>query len=245
MLFPMILAIGWLGGVLVNYFADILPNRPKLEQPYCIQCEDPMDWWKYVFMRTCAQCGKGRSIRAWIVQIATAGAAGLLWWFPPLRLPAWEAFILLVYLGLIMVIDIENRLILYPTSLVGVVIGLGIGVQLHGVWMTLLGGAAGFGIMLVLYYFGVLFNRFLSRTRSEDVDGVALGFGDVSLSGILGLILGWPGITVGLLVAILAGGLLSGGYLLVMILAKRYKPFTALPYAPFLILAAMVLLFRP
>ena len=48
-----------------------------------------------------------------------------------------------------------------------------------------------------------LLNKNNSKYSEEDV---ALGFGDVHLSGILGLLLGWPGITGGLFVAIILGG---------------------------------------
>ena len=72
---------------------------------------------------------------------------------------------------------------------------------------------------------------------------MALGFGDVNLSGILGLLLGWPAITVGLLFAVLAGGLISLFIILGMLVTKKYKAFTAIPYAPFLILSALFLLY--
>jgi leader peptidase (prepilin peptidase)/N-methyltransferase len=97
--------------------------------------------------------------------------------------------------------------------------------------------------MLVLFYFGILFTRILSRKRGEPMDEVALGFGDVILSLILGLLLGWPGITAGLFFAVLAGGLGSGIYLLVNKLTKGYENFTAIPYAPFLLLGAVLLIF--
>ena len=114
---------------------------------------------------------------------------------------------------------------------------------MHGIKDTLFGGGAGFGIMLALYYFGVLFTRLLSRRREEPMDEVALGFGDVNLSLILGLLLGWPGITAGLFFAVLAGGLGSGIYLLVNKLTRGYENFTAIPYAPFLLFGAMILIF--
>jgi leader peptidase (prepilin peptidase)/N-methyltransferase len=75
------------------------------------------------------------------------------------------------------------------------------------------------------------------------LDDVALGFGDVNLSGILGLMLGWPLILTGLVLAIFVGGLVSLIYLLIMMILRRYQLFTALPYGPFLITGAFVMLF--
>jgi leader peptidase (prepilin peptidase)/N-methyltransferase len=74
-------------------------------------------------------------------------------------------------------------------------------------------------------------------------DEVALGFGDVNFAGILGLLLGWPGISAGLLFTVLAGGLISLLIILGMLITKKYKAFTAIPYAPFLILSAFYLLY--
>ena len=85
----------------------------------------------------------------------------------------------------------------------------------------------------------------MPKRRGEPVDEEALGLGDVYVAAILGLILGWPGITAGLLGGILIGGLVSGLILVWMVLRRNYHPFLALPYAPFLIVAALILLARP
>jgi leader peptidase (prepilin peptidase) / N-methyltransferase len=164
---------------------------------------------------------------------------------PPGRLPPEIGFVMLAYFILVAVIDIEHRLILGPISQFGVVLGLLIGIYLHNVLYTLIGGLAGAGIMWLLYLAGRLFSRYLSKRREEPIDEEALGFGDVYIAAIIGLILGWPGITAGLLGAILLGGLISGLYLLVMVIAKRYHSNTALPYAPFLLLAVVLLLYYP
>jgi leader peptidase (prepilin peptidase)/N-methyltransferase len=132
---------------------------------------------------------------------------------------------------------------MHPVSIFGAVLGLGVGTWLHGFTATLIGGAAGFAIMFGLYMLGSLFARGISRLRGEALDEDALGFGDVNLTGILGLILGWPGITMGLVFAILLGGLVSGIYMLAMLLTRRFKAFTAIPYGPFLIAGAMLLIY--
>jgi leader peptidase (prepilin peptidase)/N-methyltransferase len=143
----------------------------------------------------------------------------------------------------VFVIDLEHRLILHPVSLVGALLALVIGIYLHGIVITLIGGAVGFGVMLAFYFIGELYVRYMSKKRGISTDEVALGFGDVNLSGILGLLLGWPLISAGLLFAVLAGGLISLFIILGMLIAKKYKAFTAIPYAPFLILSALYLLY--
>jgi leader peptidase (prepilin peptidase)/N-methyltransferase len=174
----------------------------------------------------------------------------LIWIFPGKTLPFPLAFILLVFLAVVLVIDLEYRLVLHPVSIAGAILGLAIGIFLrskqsitYGITSTLLGGAAGFGIMLVFYFIGELFVKRMSKMRGMSTDEVALGFGDVNLSGILGLLLGWQAIFACLFFAILAGGLVSLVIILGMLIAKKYKAFTAIPYAPFLIISAMYFLF--
>ena len=97
--------------------------------------------------------------------------------------------------------------------------------------------------MLVFYMFGNLFIKFLSRRRGEDIDEVALGFGDVNLAGVIGLLLGWPGVIAGVFLAIIIGGVISGIFLLFQLFRKKYEAFQALPYGPFLVISVVLLLY--
>ena len=99
--------------------------------------------------------------------------------------------------------------------------------------------------MLVLYLLGEVFVRQVSRRRGEPVTEVALGFGDVTLAGIAGLFLGWPGIAFGLILTIFAGGVFSLILVLVMLARHRYRAYSAIAYGPFLALSIAVLLLRP
>jgi len=132
---------------------------------------------------------------------------------------------------------------MHPVSLAGAVVGLLIGMARNGWWETLLGGATGYALMWILYNLGELIMRGMAKMRGQTLDDVALGFGDVNLSGVLGLMLGWPLILPGLLLSILIGGVVSLIYLIVMVATKRYQLFMALPYGPFLIAGAFLLLF--
>jgi leader peptidase (prepilin peptidase)/N-methyltransferase len=244
------LILGWLSGWLVNYLADTLPATRKFSRPACSQCQTPFGWDDYLLFRNCAACGKRRSLRTLVVQASLTIAAILLWIFPRSGFPFILALILFIYLSLVFVIDLEHRLILHPVSLTGAILALLVGVYLrsdtsilHGITSTLIGGAVGFGIMLVFYYVGEWYVRYMSKKRGMSAEEVALGFGDVNLAGILGLLLGWPGISAGLLFAVLAGGLISLLIIVGMLITKKYKAFTAIPYAPFLILSALYLLY--
>lgn len=236
--------IGWGAGAFVNYLADVLPYKRALVRPFCHTCGASQSFSNYLLWpRRCANCHTWRSWRVWIVEIVFTGATLWLWLRPPPNLNFLLGFILLVYFGLVALIDLEHRLIMHPVSIVGAILGFGVGTWLHGFWDTLLGGAAGFAIMLGLYVLGGAFARLVAHIRGETLDEEALGFGDVNLAGVLGLILGWPGILMGLVFAILLGGLVSGIYMLAMLVTRRFQAFTAIPYGPFLIAGAMFLLY--
>ena len=149
----------------------------------------------------------------------------------------------MVYFGVVFVIDVEHRLIMHMVSGAGVFLGLIYGSWQHGWVSTLLGGGAGFLIMLGVYYLGEVYIRWVARLRKQRVPDVALGFGDVNLAGVIGLFLGWPGIVAGLILAVILGGGVSLVYLLWMWMRGRYRAFLAIPYGPFLVSSAVMLLF--
>jgi leader peptidase (prepilin peptidase) / N-methyltransferase len=245
------LILGLLSGLLVNYLADVLPETRRFAQPVCPACHNRFRWVDYLLFHRCKNCGKRRSLRSFIIQALMITAAGWIWVYQGQALPFPLGILLLIYLAIVLVIDLEHRVILHQVSIIGAVLGLGIGIYLRseqslmlGITSTLLGGAVGFGIMLVFYFLGEWFVKRMAKKGSLPSDEVALGFGDVSLSGILGLLLGWQLIFVCLFFAILVGGVVSLVIILGMLIARKYKAFTAIPYAPFLIISAVYFLFR-
>jgi len=240
--------IGWLFGSFLNYLADELPVRRRLGRPECGVCQTRFALFNYLVLpRKCEACGSARRSRTWVVEFGMGIGASFLMAFTPPGFGWFGAVILLGFLILVTVIDIEHRLILHMVSLVGCAITLVLGIHLHGVVPTLAGGAVGFGAMLLFYYLGVLFLRFFRHSRSEQiVEEEAIGFGDVILSGVIGLLLGWPGITLGLLLAILIAGAVSLVVVIVNVIQKKYHPDLSVPYGPFLTISAFLLIYiRP
>jgi leader peptidase (prepilin peptidase)/N-methyltransferase len=242
--------LGWAGGVLLNYLADILPPGSRSAAPVCLRCGKPMDLKNYfLWPRICASCGARRSWRTWIVEIMAAGGGLWLWLAPPGRLGFVVGLALLMYCGLIVVIDVEHRLILHTVSLAGVIFGFGIGIWMHGVWEALLGGAIGFGVMLFLYFTGKGLLKIVGKKKpgfdeSEEVKE-ALGFGDVILGGIIGLMLGDQMILTGLVVAVFVGCIYSFLHLFLLVITRQYKMLSTIPYGPFLVAGAFILLYFP
>lgn len=172
------------------------------------------------------------------------------WMNPPLKIGYLLGIILLTYFGTVFVIDMEQRLILHPTSIFGVVLGLIVGTVSHGVKATLLGGLGGLLIMLGFYYFGVLFARIRTKRMlalgQETDDEEALGAGDVILATILGLMLGWPLIWFGLLLGILLGGFFSLMLILWLVVTRKYGKnalMLFIPYGPYFIMSAFLIIF--
>ena len=96
--------------------------------------------------------------------------------------------------------------------------------------------------MLAFYVMGIGFIKITSKLRGP-IDEVALGFGDVNLSCVIGLILGWPGIGAGLIITLLLSGIISLIYILYKIARKQYRPDLALPFGPFLVASAVFLIY--
>jgi prepilin signal peptidase PulO-like enzyme (type II secretory pathway) len=256
LLIPVLL--GWIAGLFINYASDVLPRTRRFSQPACVYCETPFSWKDYLTLRTCQNCGKTRSLRTWLVQILTTSAFVYFWLFPSKALGIPLGMLVIVYFAIITVIDLEHRLILFPTSVAGALLGLIVGTSIHsradglllGAGKSLLGGLFGFGMMFVLYQLGTLVARFRARKmlaegKTPD-DEEALGGGDMYLAGVLGLMLGWPFIWDALVLGVLLGGLVSFLFLAALLLRRRYSSdalMTFIPYGPYLILGAFYLLF--
>ncbi len=241
-----ILAIipGWICGAFVNYVADVLPLRRKLTRPFCIQCDSTLAWINYlVWPRKCPTCGHPRGFRVWLVEGVYIAASVLMSIFPPPKIGYMLGMVVLAYLGVVVLNDLEYRLIMHPVSIFGGVLGLVVGFLNVGWWRTLAGGAAGFAIMGLFYLLGVFIMKLVQRKRGPLADDVALGFGDVNLSGVLGLMLGYPVIIIGLVISVFVAGFVSLVYIIRKLLMRQYQAFMALPYGPFLVLGAVVLIY--
>ena len=234
---------GALVGLLINYLSDVLPATRQLSRPTCPDCEGAYTLKDYLLIWRCTHCGRQHAARHAVVLVVSVAVSVGLIFFPVAGLP-WPAWLpLLVFLGVIFVVDLEHRLVLFETSLFGLVICFVYGWVLHGLTITLLGGVGGLGIMLGFFLLGAVFSRVVGALRGRKVGEVAFGFGDVFAGTFLGLLNGWPLIIGTITLGLLGFAAFSIPYLLVLVLTKRYSAFgNALPLTPFLILGAVVLL---
>ncbi len=126
-------------------------------------------------------------------------------------------------------VDARTRLL--PTQLIGpsyavvavLVVAAGFGDQsFNGVWHAFLGWVVMGGFYRLMWNFGP----------------PGLGYGDVRLSGVLALCLGylgWGPLVTGLYTAFLLGGLFS----LVLVLARKVTGKTHIPFGPFMMIGAL------
>ncbi len=221
------IAAGLLAALAVNYLADVLPATRRLSRP---------DW-----------LGEGgfslylQRPRVQTVFIAGAVVGALLCAYPPPDMDIWLLGYVIAFFGLVAVIDIEHRVVMHPVSIAGAITLAAVGLTRHDVYSTLLGGAAGFLFMLAIYFAGDLLGRLMSKARGQAWEETALGFGDVNLAGVIGLLMGWPGVIAALFVGMLAAAVFSAGYLLSAVLRGKYQAFASIPYAPFLCIGAVLM----
>lgn len=229
---------------LINHLADSLPAQRKLIfSPVCLKCNQTVNFSTFFLFRNCPNCHEPPRKRRFFVLIAIIITYVLLYLFPPKFAGATFAIIILSFLTLVFVIDFEYRLILHPVMVFGGILFLIFGIILNGWNNTLLGGGAGFLLMYILYLLGILFTKWISKRRGETVEEVALGYGDVNFSAILGLLFGWPRIAVLLFFAIMLGGFFSLIFIIILKILKKYEILIPIPYAPFLILSSIIMLY--
>jgi prepilin signal peptidase PulO-like enzyme (type II secretory pathway) len=240
--------LGWLAGGLANWAADALPHLSKPATPEAHDAPGAeqvrrsggqgipnlfglshyltLPW--YPFRRgLCPHCGERRPLRAPLLELGMI-AAFLAGWVrfrgtPATLITFWfyAAFLLVV-----LVIDLEHRLVLNVMLLPGAVGALVLSF-LPGnpdPLRALLGGAIGSGLFFVIALVG----------RG------AMGMGDVKLAGVIGLMAGYPAVLPALLLGVILGGLGA----LILIFMKRAGRKSYIAYAPYLCIGALVTLWR-
>ena len=125
---------------------------------------------------------------------------------------------------IIMLIDVERGLILnkvvYPSAAIALIIAAI--TSEPGIISVLIGGGLGLVVMLLV--------ALISKG--------AIGWGDVKMSGLVGLFTGFPMVLISLLLAVVSGGLVA----VTLLLLKLKERKQTIPFGPFLSLGAMLTL---
>jgi len=205
---------------------------------FCPHCGHTLTWYdlipvvSYIFLAgKCRYCKKHISIQYPIVEVVTGLAflfigcmTGFVW--QPIQI---ISLVFLWYIASVLitifVFDLKHYLIpdkvLFPAVIVAILYRL---IFSHTFEYFLLAAAIASGFFLFIFL--------ISR-------GNWMGFGDVKLAILLGFLLGFPNILVGLFLAFFFGA--AVGMILMYLKKKGLK--SEIPFAPFLILGTFVALF--
>jgi leader peptidase (prepilin peptidase)/N-methyltransferase len=226
--------VGWIGGGLVNWAADVLPEATQTEQPKKPESKpdnvetglapnSPRRGWRLHHFGLAAPDGQGLMRRRNLMVVLTSVLLTVLmstrWGWSTQMGIGW---LYMLFLLAVTVIDLEHHrvlnVMLAPAAIVVAVISLLPGGP--GLFNALLGGVVGFGIFFLLALVG----------RG------ALGMGDVKLAGVIGMMLGYPYVVT----ALLAGALLGGVAAFILLATRRATRKTAIAYAPYLACGAFM-----
>ena len=226
-------------GTYLNLLIDLVPGKRRVAplRAACRACAASTDLPRRLALvpwllraGRCPSCSEAVSSRYALVEVATAAlfAAAALRFGLDAALPAYLVFF--ASLLAISVIDFEHRIIpnriVYPTIFVCLpLLALAAVVDGDGgrLGRALLGGAAAWALLLLVHL----------------VSPGGMGFGDVRLSFVLGLMLGWLSfshVVVGVFLGFLLGAVVGLG--LVVVGGRSRKD--AVPFGPFLAVGAVV-----
>jgi leader peptidase (prepilin peptidase)/N-methyltransferase len=229
-------------GSFLNVCIDRLPVGKSLLYPpsHCDTCQhrlSPQDLipvFSYLWLRRrCRYCQATIPWRPFWVEVGSGCLFAFIYWHYGLSVEfAVTAFYGSLFL-VIGVIDLEHQLILnkivYPAVVVALIIDVfspppGIfGSSLSWPWLGIVNGVIGGAIGFVFLLIPALIYR------------QGMGWGDVKMAGLIGLVIGSRLVLVALLMAVIIGGLVG----VTLLLFKIKKRKEAIPFGPFLSLATI------
>jgi len=201
---------------------------------YCFYCSHQLSWldlfpiFSFLFLRgRCRYCQHKISWQHPFIELLTGTILFLIWLFvgEPI-LAVFYSFIVLILI-FISLLDFQYKIIpdkiVYPGIIIAFLFNLLYSLFLESSFFSmqsrfslgLLGAEIGFFFLAFLY--------FLTK-------GKGMGFGDVKLAILMGLILGWPNILLGLFLGFLFGAIIGVG----LIIFRRKKMKSEIPFGPFL-----------
>jgi len=229
--------LGTIVASFLNVVIDRLPAGESLISPgsHCPACQrrlaiiDLIPIVSYIWLRgRCRYCQATIPRRILWLEIGNGILFAYLFWHYGLSVDLIIATVYCCLFIVIAVIDLEHGLILnkivFPAAVVALLVSIFL--SRNGVVPGITQAAIGGGVGLVLFTLIVIVSR------------GGMGWGDVKLAALIGIINGTPLVFVALFVAVISGGLLA--VFLLLLKARGRKQ--AIPFGPFLALGAMVAL---
>lgn len=230
-------------GLLLGSFANLLIYRLPLGKPWgmvrsqCTKCEKEIAWYDnipvfswFILRGKCRKCGAPYSFRYVAVELLTGFLFALAYWYFGMSWTLLEALIFSWMLVVCSFIDFDHMILPDEFTLSGIVIGL-IGAALNperdfmDAFIGVLIGGGFLWFMAFVYY---------QLTKKD-----GLGGGDIKLLAWIGAILGWKAVPFVITTSAVIGSVV-GIYFAV---ASKQGLKTAIPFGPYLALAALIYLF--
>jgi leader peptidase (prepilin peptidase)/N-methyltransferase len=210
---------------------------------FCPRCQRQLLWQdnvplvSFVLLRgKCRFCRQPISWQYPLVELATGVMFLFVYWgnFGNLDGSGWAelAYFLLLVSVLIVVFVSDLRYltipdeVVAPMAIIGSVYQAGRFCPLTATKLVMIFWPAGAG--------AAFFWLLLWLTK-----GKGMGWGDVKLGGVMGLILGWQGLIIAIYLAFLTGAMVGG----IMILSRKKRFGEQIPFGPFLVIGTLVALF--
>jgi leader peptidase (prepilin peptidase) / N-methyltransferase len=229
---------GLLGAVFGSFLNVVIHRLPRGESlmfpgshcPTCghqLRALDNIPLVSWVLLRgRCRSCAAPVPVRYPLVELLSAAVFMLAALVFGLTLEGVAATAFGALLIVIAFIDLDHLLVLDTTTLVGAAIALAAALATHRIVPALEGAATG----------ALIFGAIYGLTR-----GAGMGLGDVKLAAMLGLFLGFPSMLSAIVAAFVIGAVLA----IPVLIARRRGRRDALPFGPFLVMAAILGTFAP
>ncbi len=230
-------------GIAVGSFLNCIIYRLSINETpkgrsYCPKCKHKLSYkdliplFSYIFLfGKCRYCKKKISIEYPLVELLTGVFFLSTFLLVGLSIELFFLLIALFFLILIFVYDLKHYIIpdFANFSLIGI----------SFFYLFLLSFLEKNYNILLYGFLSALFSFIFFFLLFYFTKGKGMGFGDVKFVIFMGLFLGFPNIIVGLFISFLLGAIIG----LVLILIKRKKIKSQVPFAPFLIVGTLIAYF--
>ena len=227
--------LGLIFGSFLNVVIYRLPRGKSIAYPpsHCPQCGHPLSVWENLPVLSwlalggkCSACRAPIAARYPLVELMSAALFALAFLERGLTISTLLTCAFAGGLVAVLFIDLDYLLILDAVSGFLATVGLLFALVTHSVLPALEGAAVGIALYGAIYF----------ATRRA-----GMGLGDVKLAGAIGLFLGLQAAIAALVLAFLIGALLA----LPVLAAGRRGRRDALPFGPFIVIAAFLLVYSP
>lgn len=235
----LIYSIVFITGLILGSFLNVVIYRLKeletivLTRSHCPECKAELKWYdlipflSFIMLKTkCRYCGKPISWQYPLVEFGTALMFVLIFWQFGNTLGAYFLMLITLFLIVIFVYDLLHSIIpdemVYPAIIIALIY-LVIG-NMANFKLALISALIGGGFFIILYLLG---------------KGKWMGFGDVKLGVLMGLLLPYPKILPALFIAFVLGTIVG----LILIVFKKKTIKSEVPFGPFLIIGTYFAIF--